>query len=108
MRVVWRRAIPGTTCHLAEARAGQNRALRVAQAVPGGEALGTKMGDAHPEHAPEGLVSPAISWGTLGAHVVAADYFIGHRARLARAGWGGSGGVGVRSLTESKCRSKIW
>ena len=92
MRVVWRRAIPGTTCHLAEARAGQNRALRVAQAVPGGEALWTKMGDAHAEHAPEGLVSPAISWVTLGAHVVAADYFTGHRARSARA-VGRSGGV---------------
>ena len=55
VRVVWRRAIPGTACHLAGPRAGQNRALTVAQAVPGGEALGTKMGDAHAEHAPEGL-----------------------------------------------------
>ena len=28
------------------------------------------MGDAHAEHAPEGLVHPAVAWGTLGAHVV--------------------------------------
>ena len=43
----------------------------MAQAVPGGEALGTKMGDAHAEHAPErGLVSPAVWWGTLGAHAL--------------------------------------
>ena len=28
------------------------------------------MGDAHAEHAPEGLVNPAVAWGTLGAHVV--------------------------------------
>ena len=28
------------------------------------------MGDAHAEHAPEGLVDPAVAWGTLGAHVV--------------------------------------
>ena len=27
------------------------------------------MGDAHAEHAPEGLVDPAVAWGTLGAHV---------------------------------------
>ena len=52
------------------ARAGQNGAPRAAQAVPGGEALSTKMGDAHAEHAPEGLVDPAVAWGTLGAHVV--------------------------------------
>ena len=43
---------------------------RAAQAVPGGEALSTKMGDVHAEHAPEGLVDPAVAWGTLGAHVV--------------------------------------
>jgi hypothetical protein len=44
-----------TACHLAGGRGGHNRALRVAQAVvPGGEALWTKMGDAHAEHAPEG------------------------------------------------------
>ena len=29
-----------------------------------------KMGDAHAEHAPEGLASSAVAWGTLGAHVV--------------------------------------
>ena len=28
------------------------------------------MGDAHAERAPEGLVHPAVAWGTLGAHVV--------------------------------------
>ena len=28
------------------------------------------MGDAHAEHAPEGLVNPAVACGTLGAHVV--------------------------------------
>ena len=28
------------------------------------------MGDVHAEHAPEGLVNPAVAWGTLGAHVV--------------------------------------
>ena len=43
-----------------------------AQAVPGGEALSTKMGDARAEHAPEGLADPAVAWGTLGAHVVTA------------------------------------
>ena len=31
------------------------------------------MGDVHAEHAPEGLVNPAASWGTLGAHVAAAQ-----------------------------------
>ena len=30
------------------------------------------MGDAHAEHSPEGLVNPAVAWGTLGAHVVVA------------------------------------
>ena len=30
------------------------------------------MGDARAEHAPEGLVDPAVAWGTLGLHVVAA------------------------------------
>ena len=29
-----------------------------------------KMGDAHAEHAPEGLVNPAVAWAMLGAHVV--------------------------------------
>ena len=53
-------------------RAEQKRAPRAAQAVPGGEALSTKMGDARAEHAPEGLVDRAVAWGTLGAHVVAA------------------------------------
>ena len=28
------------------------------------------MGDARAEHAPEGLVDPAVAWGTLGLHVV--------------------------------------
>ena len=54
------------------ARAEQKRAPRAAQAVPGGEALSTKMGDARAEHAPEELVDPAVAWGTLGAHVVTA------------------------------------
>ena len=83
------------------ARAGQNGAPRGAQAVPGGEALSTKMGDAHAEHAPEGLVSPAVWWGTLGAHAVAAQRessvgysFIG--ARSARAV--GRSGAGVREV----------
>jgi hypothetical protein len=48
------------------------------------------MGDVHAEHAPEGLVDPAVAWGTLGAHVV--------NARGARRACGG-GGVSVRSLT---------
>ena len=30
------------------------------------------MGDVHAGHAPEGLMDPADSWGTLGTHVVAA------------------------------------
>ena len=68
------------------ARAEQKRAPRAAQAVPGGEALSTKMGDAHAEHAPEGLVNPAVAWATLGAHVVT--------ARGARRACGG-GGVSV-------------
>ena len=54
------------------ARAGRNRARRVAQAVPGGEAHRTKMGDVHAEHAPEALMDPTDPWGTLGAHVVEA------------------------------------
>ena len=54
------------------ARAVQKRAPRAAKAVPGGEALSTKMGDARAEHAPEELVDPAVAWGTLGAHVVTA------------------------------------
>jgi hypothetical protein len=80
------------------ARAGQNRAPRAAQAVPGGEALSTKMGDAHAEHAPEGLVDPAVAWGTLGAHVVT--------ARGARRACGG-GGVSVRSLRFIKNRGSL-
>ena len=67
----------------------KNRARRAAQAVPGGEALSTKMGDAHAEHSPEGLVNPAVAWGTLGAHVV--------NAKGAHGACGG-GGVSVRSL----------
>ena len=31
------------------------------------------MGDVHAEHAPEGLVNPAVAWGTLGVHVVNAN-----------------------------------
>ena len=30
------------------------------------------MNDVHAGHAPEGLMDPADSWGTLGTHVVAA------------------------------------
>ena len=71
------------------ARAGRNRARRVAQAVPGGEAHRTKMGDVHAEHAPEALMDPTDPGGTLGAHVVAAT-----GARGARVG----GGVSVVSL----------
>ena len=71
------------------ARAGHNRALRVAQAVPGGEAHRTKMSYVHAERAPEALMDPADPWGTLGVHVVAAK-----GARGARVG----GGVTVRSL----------
>ena len=91
MRVVWRRAIPGTTCHLAEAVRDRIGLLGWRRPFRAARHLGRKMGDAHPEHAPEGLVSPAISWGTLGAHVVAADYFIGHRARA----WRVRGGEGL-------------
>ena len=71
------------------ARAGHNRALRVAQAVPGGEAPRAKMGDVHAGHDLQGLMDPTVSWGTLGAHVAAAK-----GARGARAG----GGVTVVSL----------
>ena len=71
------------------ARAGHNRALRVAQAVPGGEAHRAKMGDVHAGHALQGLTDPTVSWGTLGAHVAAAK-----GARGARVG----GGVTVVSL----------
>ena len=58
-------------------------ALRVAQAVPGGEAHRTKMSDVHAGHAPEGLLDPTDPWGTLGVHVVAAK-----GARAARVGGG--------------------
>ena len=47
--------------------AGHNRALRVAQAVPGGEAHQAKMGDVHAEHALQGLMDPTVSWGRLRA-----------------------------------------
>ena len=47
------------------------------------------MGDVHAEHAPEGLVNPAVAWGTLGAHVVNAK---GARGALE------CGVVSVRSL----------
>ena len=40
------------------ARAGQNRARRVARAVPGSEAHRTKMGDVHAEQAPEAPMDP--------------------------------------------------
>ena len=44
-----------------------NRALRVAQAVPDGEAHRTKMSDVHAEHAPGGLMYPTLDpWGMLG------------------------------------------
>jgi len=75
------------------ARAGHNRALRVAQAVPGSEAHPTKMSDVHAGHALQGLTDPTVSWGTLGAHVAAAK-----GARGARVG----GGVTVLSLMLQK------
>ena len=73
------------------ARAGRNRARRVARAVPGGEAHRTKMSDVHAERAPEApwCMDPTDPWGTLGAHVVEAK-----GARGARVG----GGVSVVSL----------
>ena len=70
-------------------RAEQNRAPRAAEAVPSGEALSTKMGDVHAGHAPEGLVNPAVAWGTLGAHVVNAKGARGAREM---------GGSSVRSF----------
>ena len=72
------------------ARAGRNRARRVARAVPGGEAHRMKMSDVHAERAPEAPMDPTDPWGTLGAHVVEAK-----GARGARVG----GGVSVRSLS---------
>ena len=63
------------------ARAGRNRARRVAQAVPGGEAHQTKMSDVHAERAPEALVDPTDPWATLGAHVVEAKLGRARRAR---------------------------
>ena len=51
-----------------------------------------KMGDAHAEHAPEGLVNPAVAWAMLGAHVVNAK---GARGALK---WGV---VSVRSFLSS-------
>ena len=50
------------------------------------------MGDVHAEHAPEGLVNPAVAWGTLGAHVVNAK---GARGALE---------CGVVSVGSFKCR----
>ena len=44
----------------------------MAQAVPGGEAHRTKMGDVHAERPPEAPMDPTDPWGALGAHVVAA------------------------------------
>ena len=32
----------------------------------------TKMSDVHAERTPRALMDPTVSWGTLGAHVVAA------------------------------------
>ena len=71
------------------ARAGHNRALRAAQAVPGGEAHRTKMSYVHAERAPEALMDPTEPWDTLGVHVATAK-----GARAAHVG----GGVSVRSL----------
>ena len=71
-------------------RGRKNRAPRAAQAVPGGEALSTKMGDVHAERAPEGLVNPAVAWGTLGAHVVNAKGAHRRTARSNQARMGGS------------------
>ena len=51
------------------------------------------MGDVHAGHAPEGLVNPAVAWGTLGAHVVNAK---GARGALE---WGV---VSVRSFSTRK------
>ena len=80
------------------ARAGHNRALRVAQAVPGGEAHRTKMSDARAERAPGALTGPTDPWGTLGARVIAAK-----RARAARS----SEGLKVYVVRESSSlRSK--
>ena len=73
-------------------------ALRVAQAVPGGEAHRTKMSDVHAGHAPEGLLDHTDSWGTLSAHAVAAK-----GARGARVG----GGVTVESrMPKLACRPR--
>eukprot|EP00964_Phaeocystis_antarctica_P030384 scaffold17158_cov66-Phaeocystis_antarctica.AAC.3 len=51
-------APPGLRVEPRGARAGRNRARRVAQAVPGGEAHRTKMGDVHAERAPGGPHGP--------------------------------------------------
>ena len=69
---LWPPAPRGPRVEPRGARAGQNRARRVARAVPGGEAHRTKMSDVHAEHAPEAPMDPTDPWGTLGAHVVAA------------------------------------
>ena len=53
------------------------------------------MGDVHAGHAPEGLVNPAVAWGTLGAHVVNAK---GAHGALE---WGV---VGVRSFLHANRR----
>ena len=50
----------------------RNRARRAAHAVPGDEAHRTKMSDARAERAPEALMDPTDTWGTLGTHVVEA------------------------------------
>ena len=49
------------------------------------------MGDVHAEHAPGGLVNPAVAWGTLGAHVVT--------AKGARGACGGGGASVPKSLS---------
>ena len=51
------------------ARAGRNRARRVAQAVPGGEAHQTKMSDVHAERAPWVCGVHGDLGGALGVHV---------------------------------------
>ena len=43
---------------------GRRRPFRAVRHFP------QKMGDVHAEHTPEGLVNPAVAWGTLGSHVV--------------------------------------
>ena len=75
-------------------RLGWRRLFR----VPGGEAHRTKMSYVHGGHAPEDLIDLTDSWGTLGAHVVAARGTC--RARVA-------GTLSVRrSVAETKPRRR--